>query len=376
VQIVNQLALATAKMGKTQVPETYFMQDARYTKRGNKMEERVLTAILEASYGLSDYQLRSLNSRGLLDGTCVYEMYHVQRSSLPSLVFFAYHDRLAEKSTFRWERDQSVQDWLAERVHLLSYLEQQDYPAPRVFPSQNGSATVRHEHWNILITTFIEGRAQLQSPDHLYLLAAAVGRLHGLALPTSVGLSWWNTSYSLPHALGQLEACAPFIPASHQVFYDQCKRTFVTIQQALHQLRECIIHGDVWAPNGVRTSEQEVVLIDWEGAGRGAALLDLGELLLKGQYSKQGTIPETINEDSIAALVSGYSRWRCPEPLECELLLEAIRFRCAWVGAWLLSSVLLEGWTAKVEEALNHVQRGYRLAEPTAALALQCFARG
>ncbi len=340
------------------------------------MEKHVLTAILETSYGLSDYQLRSLNSRSLLDGACVYEMYHIQRSSLSSLVFFAYHDRLAEMSTFRWERAQSVQDWLTERVHLLSYLEQQDYPAPHVFPAQNRSATVRYEHWNILITTFIEGRAQLVSPDHLYFLAAAVGRLHCLALPSSIGLSWWNASHSLPHAFGQLEACAPFIPESHQAFYDQCKKTFVTIQQALHQLRECIIHGDVWAPNGVRTGEQEVVLIDWEGAGRGAALLDLGELLLKGQYNQQGAIPETINEDSIAALVSGYSQWRCPEPLERELLLDAIRFRIAWVAAWLLSSVLLEGWTAKAEEGLNHVQRGYRLAEPTATLALQCFARG
>ena len=293
----------------------------------------------------------------------------------PSLVCFACHDRLAERSTFRWERENSVHDWLVERVCLLSYLEQQGYPAPRVFRSRNGTATVRHECWNILITTYLEGQARLVSPDNLYLLASAVGRLHCLALPPSVSPSWWNTSYSLPHALGQLEACAPFIPASHQAFYEQCKRAFVTIQLALDQLPECIIHGDVWAPNGVRTSEQEVVLIDWEGAGRGAALLDLGELLLKGQFDTRGAMPETINEASIAALVAGYAQWRRPEPLECELLLDALRFRIAWVGVWRLSKVRLEGWTTKVEKLLNYVQRGYQLAEPTATLALQCFAQ-
>jgi Ser/Thr protein kinase RdoA (MazF antagonist) len=339
------------------------------------VEKHVLTAILETVYDLSDYQLHSLNSRELVDGTCVYEMYRIQRPSpLPALVFLACHDRLAEKLTFRWERDDSVHDWLKQRVLLLRYLEQQDYPAPRVFPSRSGTATVRYEDWNILITTFIEGHGHQMSPDHLYFLAAAVGRLHCLALPSSVGPSWWNTSYSLPYALGQLEACAPFIPASHQALYDECKKTLNTVKHVLHQLPECIIHGDVWAPNGVRTSEQEVVLIDWEGAGRGAALLDLGELLLKGQYNAHGAMPDTINEDCIAALVSGYAQWRFPEPIECELLLDAIRFRIAWVGVWRLSKVLLEGWTTRVERLLNYVPRGYRLAEPTARLALQYFA--
>jgi len=97
--------------------------------------------------------------------------------------------------------------------------------------------------------------------------------------------------------------------------------------------------------------------------------------LLKGQYDTHGAIPETINEEAIAALVSGYTQWRLPEPLECELLLDAIRFRIVWVGGWWLSNVLLEGWTAELERVLNHVQRGYQLAEPTAALALQYFAQ-
>jgi Ser/Thr protein kinase RdoA (MazF antagonist) len=337
------------------------------------MQENVLKSVLEMFYGLSDYHLHRLNSRDLDDGTCVYAMYHVQRSSLPSLVCFACHDRLTERSTFRWERENSVSGWLAERVYLLRYLEQQSYPAPRVFLSREGTATMKYEHWSILITTFLEGQAHLVSPDNLYLLASAVGRLHCLALPSSVSPSWWNTSYSLPHALGQLEACAPFIPASHQAFYEQCKRAFMTIQQALDQLPACIIHGDVWAPNGVRTSEREVVLIDWEGAGRGAALLDLGELLLKGQFDTRGAMPETIDEDSIAALVSGYTRWRFPEPIERKLLLDVLHFRIAWVGAWRLSKVLLGGWTVGVEKLLNDVQRGYRLAEPTATFALQCF---
>jgi Ser/Thr protein kinase RdoA (MazF antagonist) len=339
------------------------------------MQENVLAAVLQMFYGLSDYQLHRLNSRDLDDGTCVYAMYHVQRSSLSSLVCFACHDRLAERSTFRWERENSVHGWLAERVSLLRYLEQQGYPAPRVFLSRKGSATVRYEYWNILMTTFLEGQARLVSPENLYLLASAVGRLHCLALPSSISPSWWNTSYSLPHALGQLEACAPFVPASHQAFYEQCKGAFMTIQHVLDQLPACIIHGDVWALNGVRTSEREVVLIDWEGAGRGAALLDLGELLLKGQFDTRGSMPETINKVSIAALISGYTQWRSPEPIECELLLDALHFRIAWVGAWRLSRVLHEGWTVGVEKLLGDVQRRYQLAGPTATFALQCLAQ-
>src|SRR5947207_11089849 len=96
---------------------------------------------------------------------------------------------------------------------------------------------------------------------------------------------------------------------------------------------------------------------------------------MKMQFDASGVMPETVNEACVAALVSGYAQWRLPEPIEFELLLDAMRFRIAWVGAWMLSKVLLEGWTARVERALSYVQRGYRLAEPTAAFALRCFAK-
>src|SRR5579864_5656013 len=97
------------------------------TKGGKIVEKHILTAILERVYDLSDYQLHSLNSQQLADGTCVYEMYRIQRPApFPSLVFLACHDRLVEMSTFRWEREDSVHDWFEQRVRLLGYLEQQD----------------------------------------------------------------------------------------------------------------------------------------------------------------------------------------------------------------------------------------------------------
>lgn len=129
------------------------------------------------------------------------------------------------------------------------------------------------------------------------------------------------------------------------------------------------------APNGVRTEDAQVVLIDWECAGRGAAILDLGALLLKCQCDQRGDFPAVIDEARIAAAVDGYTQWRYPSPHEQDLLLEAIRFSICWRGAWLFARFAGEGWTSSVEPLLQRIQRAHLLAEPTAHLAHISFAK-
>jgi len=340
-------------------------------------EHTLFTDLLEERYERTEPHLHTLNTRQLDDGRSVYRMFRVEQSGELPMVLFAAHDDLVNNRTFRWQSNQCVSDWLQQRAQLLLFLAEQAYPAPRVLPSLEGALMVRYQQWNLLLTTFIEGRTSLVTPENMSLLASTLGQLHHLSLSSfsPSASAWWNSSYSLPHALERLQSVQGDVPASYWGLYEQCRETLRTIQHLWLTLPQALIHGDCWAPNGVRLPDsQEVVLIDWEGAGKGPAILDLGSFLLHCQDDEHGALAETMNESRISAVVQGYSQWRIPSSPEIDLLLDAIRFRSAWIGAWMFSRLSQEEWTPRLEQGLGHIQQGYALAEPTARLARTLFA--
>jgi thiamine kinase-like enzyme len=114
-------------------------------------------------------------------------------------------------------------------------------------------------------------------------------------------------------------------------------------------LPAAVVHGDPWPGNAIQTAPDQVTLIDWENAGLGMPLLDLGYCLLEchldagppaGQPAAWHIQPD---EDRIAALAAGYSRWRRLQAAEQEMLLEGIRFAAAYVGAIHLEQALVGG---------------------------------
>jgi Ser/Thr protein kinase RdoA (MazF antagonist) len=350
---------------------------AAYEGKKEMDEQSFFTDVLSSFYRLSASRLDSLNTSSLEDGRKVYQMYRVEQPLGPAQILFAYHDDFVVGPTLRWGSNQPLEVWLCHRAELLIYLAEQHYPAPRVLLSQSGALIARYQQWNFLVTTYIDGDVKVLSPENMFLLGSALGQLHNIELPSEepIGLSWWNDTYSIPHAIEMLASSASSAPLSQRSLCENMQKTLHVVEQGLRDLPEVIIHGDCWAPNGIRTGEQSVVLIDWECAGRGAAILDLGVLLLRCQYDQYGNIPEEIDTQHIASVVAGYAQWRHPSPQELDMLLEAIRFGIVWGGAWIASRATKEGWTPRIERLLARIQRGYDLAAPVARCARTSFAQ-
>ena len=329
----------------------------------------VVLAVLAEQYGQATCSLTSLNTRSLDDERVVYTMYQVERASNSSWVVFAAHDDLLAGSTFQWETPLSPKMWLEHRGSLLTMLADQHYPAPRVIPALRGELVVSAGPWHFLVTTFLPGQAGGISLEDLALLAGTLGRLHRLPIPkrSSIGFSRWNSAYSIPHALALLEQVAEEVPLSHSDVSRQCQHTLQRVCAYLPSATHVLTHGDCWAPNSVRMGHQEVVLIDWEGAGQGAAILDFGSLLLTCQYDQRGGIPPTGDPQRIASVVAGYQHEYALSSAEWEILPEAMRFRIAWTGAWMLSRIPQEGgWSTSLEASFARIQRGFDLASHTA----------
>ena len=280
------------------------------------------------------YQAGSLQIALLAHGS--KEVFHVQRSSAPDWIMRIYpvtdhapaHDRVRA---------------LAQ---LLVFLEQQQYPAEQVVRTVDGALTTRIGAWHVLVTTYLGPPLQVwqpattdvtdphrlhapiarRDPQLLFSIGALLGRLHALDMtgPTAELLRapGLQAVAELAWASDQLTRLQERVPAHLQEKY----ASLITRIQQIRRFDACpqtIIHGDGHLGNVVITPESEYVFIDWEAAGRGAAVTDLGLLLSSSVEPSDTTFPIA----SIQAITDGYCTHRRVSQIERELLPDALRFR-------------------------------------------------
>jgi Ser/Thr protein kinase RdoA (MazF antagonist) len=296
-----------------------------------------------------------------------------------SWVLRAYHRSFVEDEMFGWlSRYPSLFEWLQTRASILMYLTQQGYPVPLVVSAQAGAWIGFYQEWYMLMTTFVDGDAKETTPEKMQALAASLGCLHTLPLPEapsaarSVGVSWWEPTTGIRDALDRLGSSAESIPTEWQEAHAAFLQTFHTFQQHPH-IPRTLIHGDCWAENGIRTQEERATLIDWECAGLGIAIADLGSLLLHCHFDQFDNSEYRPDPQRIASVVQGYCLWRSPGSEELAVLLEAIRFSISWRGASLCQHGARHGWNEKLQQSLTRWWRWYAISEEIAHISRACI---
>ena len=225
--------------------------------------DELVSRVLSDWYGFEVHRLDVLNASSLENGQSVYQMYRVEPMTGPPLLLFAYHDDFVDGPTFHWSSNQPLAMWLGQRADLLIYLAAQGYPAPQVRLSRINTATTVDQEWNFLAVTYIEGETNNLSLENMVLMGEALGRLHELPLPVQgLGCSWWNVTYSIPHALALLTEATVSLASSSKAFAYTMATLLQFMQQHLPLLPERIIHGDCWAPNAV--TQAHGVVLTWE----------------------------------------------------------------------------------------------------------------
>ena len=223
---------------------------------------------------------------------------------------------------------------VASLANILSFLEQRGYLAEQIIRAVNNDAIVRYEDMLLLVTRFVEGVPVDCSTTALNLLGQTLGKLHALQVEDRSMLSKADMLpvAELAYAWSELSKVADNVPKALQEHYG-------ILANAIHTLNRCentplvVIHNDCHPGNAIRTSSQEVVLIDWQGAGLGPAVIDVGFLLASCEIPFQGIAPFEINQERIPAIIDGYCQYHILTPTELDLLPDAIRFRALVYGA-------------------------------------------
>jgi Ser/Thr protein kinase RdoA (MazF antagonist) len=269
-------------------------------------------------------------------------------------------------------------------VAALRLLEQRGYPAARVVAALDGAAVstigAAGGERTVVVTTYVEGEPTGLRVEGLRALGETLGRLHSLPLDTDDRL--WPEGLlpagmlprnELAAARAWLEGVRERVPAARQDRFEEleaaCRRVDRLSAVALPPV---LLHNDCHPWNCVRTAERPVVLIDWDGAGVGPAVIDVGFVLLSADTG--GIVGPVIPPapQRMAALIDGYRDHHTLSEAELAHLPEAIGFRTLVAACGDFTRAVTDG---RAEDERPWSWQRYRMADQIAERAQRHFAQ-
>lgn len=338
---------------------------------------------------LREYHLRGLQPSGIrrlhgsVHGSSV--AYRVAPGGRPPVMVRAFRADAPVPAQFSGSAAETMVDWVMGRARTLASLEKTGYLAPRAVRVRSGELVGSTGPWLTWATSFVDGPVLSPSPDQLRMLGTALGALHAAppAAPAGQepGRAAWHPAAAVAATLARLGAVAPLVPADWRPLHAAFLETARAVQRGASLLPEALVHGDAWPGNAVQTSAEQVTLIDWETAGLGLPVLDLGYCLAECHLDA-GLPPDRPeawlvqpDERRIAAVAGGYSAVRLVTAAERELLPDAVRFGAAFVGAIHLEAALTGGAGGPSMDArLARLRNRLAISDTVAELALRHLA--
>jgi Ser/Thr protein kinase RdoA (MazF antagonist) len=300
----------------------------------------------------------------------IYQLRPQRIEPLPPLFdwrgIYRIHDSRDHVWLLRLLRLPHAADAFMETGRMLQWLEQQQYPVPHLFTTRHRQIVGVLDGWASLLLSYVDGTVLDITSTDFALFGYTLGRLHSLSLPAGSSLrpSRWHPAL-LAETARKLAAGQDRVPASIQPFVAAMRDSLAPIVGYFHDLR--LTHGDCWYKNAIKTADQGVVLIDWDGAGVGLPILDLGYLLLTSHYDLTHPFRVTADQEKIRAILRGYRAARPITYQEQALLESAVQSAQAYhLGEYLEEHSQIEA----DDLVLQKMQARFDAATPIAQIAV------
>lgn len=286
-----------------------------------------LTRFIEQQYDARVIKLHPLASSWK-------QVYRVERPAGPDWVVRLYPPANGDGSTVA----------VATQAAILGYLERLAYPAEQVVRATDGSSVTEHDGQQVLMTVYLgpslqpwqpmlgeTSRAEAvesvasfdYTPATLQAWGAALAQLHALPLDGAppIPVTDERPGPQLARASEHLANIATRVPPDLQAEYSDLFQALQIIDRC-EDLPFTLIHGDCGLGNAILLPTNRVALVDWDWAGLGLAVSDVGWLLSCCFVKKQ----LAIEREAITAVVDGYCHHRSLTAAELDRLPEAIQF--------------------------------------------------
>jgi Ser/Thr protein kinase RdoA (MazF antagonist) len=219
---------------------------------------------------------------------------------------------------------------------LLHFLENQGFPAERCAMASPVSVLYGRP---ILVTECIEGTTASFSERTLRAFGEMLGRLNRLQASDEAVAREAGALHHYVRGGGrprdELAAAASWLSVLEDRVPDEGRRLYDALREQIANADDCqglpeaLIHPDPVLKNLLATRSQELVLIDWTGAGRGPRIASLAILLWAGSLHKGGWSARHVD-----AMVAGYRSHIRLEEGELARLAGVMRIRPLVFACW------------------------------------------
>ena len=179
---------------------------------------------------------------------------------------------------------------------VLRFLQDAGYGAERC--ARPDPVSVHHGQ-GVLVTERVTGSPLGSGEPGLRMLGERLGRLHALPLDdgsaSHPGGAWHHVALGggpreeIDAVRSLLDAAAGRVRSEERAMYAALAQELAGAEDC-HGLPEALVHPDFVAANAIRTSDAEVVMVDWTGAGRGPRVWPLAFLLWAAGPSRAGAV--------------------------------------------------------------------------------------
>ncbi len=212
---------------------------------------------------------------------------------------------------------------------ILQFLEQHGFPAERCADTEPVSALYGR---GILVTEYIKGKSVEPDLPTLRKLGEMLARLNMLPVEDGAfareagALHHYSRTGGAPE--NEIAAAASWLADIEDRVPEQGRKLYESLRQQVadadncHDLPAALIHPDPVLKNLLVTESNELVFIDWTGAGRGPRLASLAVLIWSCALKRGGWSPRRVD-----AVVAGYRSHIRLEERELERLSAVMRIR-------------------------------------------------
>ena len=223
---------------------------------------------------------------------------------------------------------------------LLTFLTENDHPAPHLIETSEGVTFSQWEDRSGILSTTVFGRDPSFEPKFFFQLGATVGRLHALDVyEASLPVADYNVKAEREKF--RMQDADPEVRAWEG--YGSVREELVAAWDRMPDFGNhpsVLINTAPFQWSAVLTREG-VALENWDHAGIGSAVMDIGSL-----FSFQGILPapqEPLRESVAGAFLHGYQSCRKLTTLEIDELPDAIALG--------VLTYAIERWREPIEES-------------------------
>lgn len=249
----------------------------------------------------------------------------LDKKEIPRAFKITYQGKVFVLRYFSAERNPES---ILSDIKVLAFLERSNFPASRIIKTTDSKDFFQLDNRLGFMTTYIAGHHPQQTRETMHQIGNLMAKLHSIQVnQTEVPVSQWNVTVQKEMVRENIQKFSKSNIEHWNEIVPQLIKAYDLLPD-FNQLPEVLIHTDLGVHNSIMDSKGELSFIDWDDAGIGSSVFDIGNVLGNNliTFPDLESLDHHFEKELAKSLMKGYQAVRQLSAKEKNLLVEGIEF--------------------------------------------------